>query len=56
MKRCFKVTSKHCRANLGSGRIPVERQILSVHVYDKIPLGMVYVKRIKSESKTISYV
>ena len=50
----FYVASKHCRANLGSGRIPVKRQTLSVHVYDKIPLGMDYVKRVRSESGTIS--
>jgi hypothetical protein len=36
--RCFNVTSKHCRANLVFGRILVKRQILSVHVYDEIPL------------------
>jgi hypothetical protein len=54
MKRCFKVTSRHCRANLVFGRIPVKRQILSVHVYDKISLRMVYAKRVKCESETIS--
>jgi hypothetical protein len=32
----------------------LKRQILSVHVYDKIPLGMVYVKRVRSESEAIS--
>jgi hypothetical protein len=40
----FYVASKHCRANLVSERIPVKRQILSVHDYDKIPLWMVSAK------------
>jgi hypothetical protein len=54
MKRCFNIASKNCRENLVFGRIPVKRQILSVHVYDKTPLGMVYVKRVRYESETIS--
>jgi hypothetical protein len=37
-EKMLNVASKHCRANLVSGRTPVKRQILSVHVYDKIPL------------------
>jgi hypothetical protein len=51
MKRCSKVTSKHCRANLDFGRIPVKRQILSVHVYDKLPQRMFYVKRVRYNPK-----
>jgi hypothetical protein len=37
-EKIFNVASKHCRANLVSGRIPVIRKILSAYVYDKITL------------------
>jgi hypothetical protein len=53
-ERCLNVASKHCRANLVSGRIPVKRQILSVHVYDKILTRLVYVKQVRYEPQTIS--
>jgi len=45
-------TSKHCRANLVSIRTPVERQILSVPVNDKLLIRMVNVKKIKYGSET----
>jgi hypothetical protein len=53
-EKMFYVASKHCRANLASGRILVKRQILSVQVNDKLFIWMFYVKRVRYESKTIS--
>jgi hypothetical protein len=52
-EKMFNVASKHCKANLVSDRIPVKRQILSVHVYNKIPFMNGYAKRVRYESETI---
>jgi hypothetical protein len=47
-------TRKHCRANLVSSRAPVERQILSVLVNDKLLIRMVNTKGIRYGSETTS--
>jgi hypothetical protein len=47
-------TSKHCRANLDSSRTPVERQILTVLVNDKLLVQMVNAKQIRYGSETTS--
>ena len=47
-------TSKYCRANLGSRRTQVERQILSIPVNDKLFIWMFNAKRIRYGSEITS--
>jgi hypothetical protein len=45
---------EHCRENLDSRRTPVERQIMSVLVNDKLLIRMVNAKRIRYGSEITS--